>query len=255
MGINKRFFFLLFSLWITIPVFAQSEKEIEQKLLSEYHRLFEEGVLNDEYYEERIAFKDFFIQEINKSSHILDYSLAQLSKKIRIVSSSDGKFRTYGWNDQSGGTWLSLVAIAQYKTRSGEPKAKQLNTGDEARLGTYTDAIIYEIYQVLIENRTHYLTLAWGKHGGGHQHSIARVFSIEHNELVLCETCLGGNKEIVVEERFHPIVLEYNKQSKTLVFETHIAFGDERDMLEYDGEQPRQKVYFKLTNQGFILKD
>ena len=174
----------------------------------------------------------------------------KLSEYVSIKTSSDSLVKTYSWDRISGGSWHDNASYLQFKTKSGKIKYKRLDSGNERETGEPTDVIIYDIHNIKIKDESYYLLLGWGTHGAGLHHSLARVYKIKDEEVVLCDSFFDGNKYIqVYTNRIFKIDLMYNSETKTL---SHNHF-------EYDASagfyKPKEdKKIWLLENDKFVLQ-
>jgi len=94
--------------------------------------------------------------------------------------------------------------------------------GNEIENSSFTDAIIYEIHELIIDDKFHFLTIGWGTHGSGHHHKIVQIFKIENGNFVNCKKCFDFNENLVVQAaRIYKINVEYNSEKKEI---THDEF-------------------------------
>lgn len=139
------------------------------------------------------------IVEYLKEPSSFNIHFDSLENYISIINSPDGKVKFYSWDNLDGGSWHNITCIAQYMSPNGKIYVKQINTEDETETGSFTDSEIYEIHEVIINNKTHYLTFGKGSHGSAKQHQIIQIFSIENNQLIKCDSCFINNKEWIIE--------------------------------------------------------
>lgn len=194
-----------------------------------------------------LSFKNI-LKSVLLKSEIIENPFDSLSTKLKIVQSIDGKLRTFSWDEMTGGSWCDMAAIAQYITPSKRIGVKQLDTDIEMELGGYTDVIIYQIYDIEINDITHYLTFGYGNHGSGNHHEIIQIFRIEGNDLVQCNSCFVGIGELVIEaSRGDKIDLLYDNAKHEISYNKFIA-NEETGRFYPTGE----KVTWKLINGEFI---
>ena len=162
------------------------------------------------------------IKNLLTNPETFDYPFDSTSKYIKITKSPDNKLRIYSWNEMSGGTWHDIAVFAQFKTDNDKIRLRQLDSDNEDMTGEFTDAGIYEIHTITIDNQIHYLTLGAGTHGSGHHHSIVQIFKIQGENLVKCEDCFEFQKDLVVEvPRAQNIDLQFNSDKLEI---THNEF-------------------------------
>ncbi len=174
----------------------------------------------------------------------------KLSEYVSIKTSSDSLVKTYSWDRISGGSWHDNASYLQFKTKSGKIKYKRLDSGIEQETGEPTDVIIYDIHNIRIKDEFYYLLLGWGTHGGGRHHSLARVYKIKDEEIVLCDSFFDGEKYIpVYTNRVFKIDLKYNSEAKTL---SHNHFEYDESVGYY--KPKANKRIWLLENDKFVLQ-
>ena len=174
----------------------------------------------------------------------------KLSEYISIETSSDSLVKTYSWDRISGGSWHDNASYIQFKTKSGKIKYKRLDSGIERETGEPTDVIIYDIHNIRIKDESYYLLLGWGTHGGGLHHSLARVYKIKDEEVVLCDSFFDGDKYLHVgAPRVGKIDLQYNYETKEL---SHNYYEYDASVGFYDPKE--NKRIWLLENDKFVLQ-
>jgi hypothetical protein len=140
-----------------------------------------------------------------------------------------------------------MVCLCQYKVNNQKVTVKRLDSGDEAMTGEYTDVLISQIDEIIINGITHYLTIGWGTHGGGQHHKIAQIFKIENEQLIKCSSCFEtGNDLVIVAPRSQKITLAYDKATKALTY-SEVIYDDEKDYLR----PPGKTITLKLQDGVF----
>ena len=174
----------------------------------------------------------------------------KLSEYVSIKTSSDSLVKTYSWDRISGGSRHDNASYLQFKTKSGKIKYKRLDSGIEQETGEPTDVIIYDIHNIRIKDEFYYLLLGWGTHGGGRHHSLARVYKIKDEEIVLCDSFFDGEKYLHIgAPRVGRIDLQYNYETKEL----------SHNYYEYDASvgfyKPTGNIrIWLLENDKFVLQ-
>ena len=103
----------------------------------------------------------------------------RLDSQVLIVRSADNRVRFFSWDPANGGTWHDMHSFAQYRGASGDVFVQQIDKAEGGEFSAFTDSEIYEVHDIEIAGKRHYLTFAYGTHGSGHQHKVAQIFSIE----------------------------------------------------------------------------
>ncbi len=196
------------------------------------------------------AFKKKLKNELSKRQTFY-HSFDSLSKYISIVFSNDQRLKTFSWDEKSGGSWHSMAVFAQYKTKSGQIIAHQFNMNDDEMLVGYTDSKIYEISEITINNKKHYLTFAWGTHGCGKHHVIAQIFRIKGKNLIKCNECFEDSIDLVViAQRGSKFNIRFNSKTNEISYNEYV-FKDEYGYYYSTGSQ----VTLKLENNKFVKKE
>ncbi len=173
-----------------------------------------------------------------------------LGKYLQIETSEDKQLRVFSWDRRSGGTWHDMASYAQFKAEDGGVLVKKLYSGDEGGTGEPTDVLIYEIHQLKLNKQVHYLLLAWGTHGGGQHHALARVYRIENKNFQLCENFFEGEKYLYVgANRGSKLELKYQAESGIL---SHFQYEFDDEIGFYKGDGVLKE--WTLGEQGFQSK-
>lgn len=133
-----------------------------------------------------------------------------LSTKILRRTSPNNKINIWSWDKYTGGSWHQNMTAVQFRTEDGKLGFRQLNSGEEAMLGGYTDVYILEIFEIEDGGEVYYLTFGRGTHGSGNYHRIAQVFYLKDNKFIKCDPCFEGESDLVLEAwRGDEIELEF----------------------------------------------
>lgn len=178
-------------------------------------------------------------------------SFKKLSKYVTIRTSNDSLVKTFSWDRISGGSWHDNASYAQFRTHNGKVKHQRLDSGNEWETGEPTSVLIYKINTIKIDGKTFYLFLGYGTYGGGKHHSLARVYTIEGDKMILCKSMFEEEDYLYVgANRMNEINLDYNSDLKELSY-NHYNFDDSIGF--YDGNKERKT--FVLKNKKFIEKN
>ncbi len=164
-----------------------------------------------------IAFKQQLMAELSnpQSFHFL---LDSLARYVSIQASADRQIRFFSWQAIPGGSWQSFDCVAQFRADDGSPVVQQIST-EQTEQTDYSDSRIYEIHNLQIEGRTHYLCFAWGTHGSGLQHQVVRMFAIRGRQLTSCINCMAGQPQLLIQYPRHAAShLTYNPDSQSIHF-------------------------------------
>ncbi len=182
------------------------------------------------------------------------YPFDSLSKKLSVVTTDDGKFRTFSWDEQGGGRWNIIAVFGQYKTKRGRVAVQVLSSIDEMEEGGYTDSYIFETHTLNIDGKTHYLTLGSGTLGSNFIQRMVQIFKIEGDSLVSCGSCFeenwtaGGRYDYLAVEarRWDNIDLKFNPETNEITFNEYVDPG-----TTHPGEPPVNAVTLKLVDGVF----
>src|SRR4051812_37436745 len=115
-------FVVMFAL--SAMTYAQSLVKVEGELLSHIDKLAKASNYSgtrdyDTLAKENLALQDTLLKYGTRAD-VLTYKFPKLSKKIYLTTSRDGKFRTYSWDSEEGGTQHDYVTVLQYRGKSGK---------------------------------------------------------------------------------------------------------------------------------------
>jgi hypothetical protein len=170
-----------------------------------------------------------------------DNSFDSLSTYMTIITSADKQIKFYSWDERTGGTWHSINCLAQFKSGAGKIIVQQLNTQLEDQQEEsidYTDSWIYEVHELIINDKKFYLTCGAGTHGSGFQHKIIQIFSVAADKLIKCKTCFSDTTDLV---------LEYPRAWKL-----NLGFDPMTNEITYSEFKSNRKVVLRLINGVFI---
>lgn len=186
------------------------------------------------------AFKKQLISQLTKPI-TFDNTLDSLSKYLTIRTSADKKIKFYSWDEMGGGTWHYITCLAQFKSNNGKIIVQQLNTESKGESADFTDSEIYKVYDIFINGKKFYLTLAGGTYGSGHQHEIVQVFSIIADRLVKCTSCFADNRDLIIE---------YPRSKKA-----NLVFNPKTNEITYSGFKHNvDEGFYEVTGQTITLK-
>lgn len=209
------------------------------------------------------TFKTYQLADIELSDHILPYLQERfleelqdttsfsnpydsLSNYVAIKYSKNKLLKLYSYTERNYGCrWLAST-LAQFKTVSGAIKTVNF---DEIASEIDEDLYVLDMQQISINNEPHYLVIGIGGHCGNQKYSVARVYKIVNEALVLCnaifkdksELDAGSNRSKKVEMKYDPEreILSYNKYN----------YDDDRG--GYGHESTIEQ--WKLSKTGFKL--
>ncbi|MGS2740046.1 hypothetical protein [Sinomicrobium pectinilyticum] len=180
-------------------------------------------------------FKNRLKTELTKPG-TLKYPFDSLSEKLFNVTTDDGKFRIFSWDEQDTGNWHHIAVFGQFKTETGRVAVQELSpfSVDEMEGGGYSDSYTYEIHTLTIDGKPHYLALGSGTHGSGFKHQVVQIFKIEGDSLTRCGSCFeegsrsfGTEKYsydyLVIEVRRGDYIdLKFNSETNEITFNEYV---------------------------------
>lgn len=174
--------------------------EIENDFISEYQKVSDATFSLENSGSGRSAINPK-IEEILNISGTFNYAFDSLSNYISIVKSTDCMLRIFSWDDLSGGTSRNMAAIAQFKTATGNIKTQWLGINKE---------VIYEIHNIRINGKPHYLCFGSGTYGGGMHHKAIHVLYIENDTVKLNKDCIDEKYSVIYDHLTESIDLEFD---------------------------------------------
>lgn len=199
-------------------------------------------------------FQNFIIYFSSKNSKSLSYPFKINSGGFDIVSSQDGNFRIYTWNEFGGGTMQFYRNVFQYginqKVYSKYNKIEAQNNGCR----------YYEINEVVSEGKKYYLTSSISIGSSANFYYQIKIFSIENGKLnenaKLIKTKTGlkntlgyevdlsssSNRERTdgVESQDY-IEMKYDKITNTIII----------PLINADGKITKNKIKYKFNGTYF----
>ena len=245
---KKNLLILVFTFILFNISFAQkSELEFVDDFLTTGFKTFnsvdlELGYCIGEIMEERL------VSELKESKSFKN-PFSKLSEYVSIINSKDSLLRTFSWDKRDGGSMHDMASYAQYKTATGKIKLKKLDLRDEGDNREPTEVAIYKIHTLKLMTGTYYLLIGWGTYGGGKHHSLARVYKIEDDSLILCTFFFKDKKHLFAEaNRVDKIDLEFNSNTKTLSY-YHYKEDEETGFYYRNGK----KEFLRFLNLSIAL--
>ena len=186
------------------------------------------------------------IERVLSKAQSFDYTFEKLSERINIIQSQDKKVRLFSWDELTGGTWHDMAVIVQYKTEDKTIKTEWIDSDISENPTGLTDAIQYEIHDLEINGKPHYMCFGWGTFGAGHHHKSILIFSIDKDGINHCDNCIPKDYTLLQVQRAIPIKIEYNTEEKKISFD-EFKYNDDIGFYEPTG----QRIQLKLKNGKF----
>lgn len=237
--------------------FAQTVEQIESMLLG--FRLKLDEVSNyggsrdyDAQAELNKKLRDALVNYGTRSD-VLDYPFPELSERMFVTTSKDGRFRAYSWDTESGGSMQNFMTVYQYRTRNGTVRISALPYSDD--ISEYgAGPFVHDIFQVQTKKGTLYLAVSTFIGSTSLAGQSLDVFRVDNNilntETSAIRTTSGQKNSIgfgydffsVVDRKERPIKLfEFNEARKEFRFPVVIE----------DEETPQGRVTNKYITYRF----
>ena len=216
-------------------------KKIEDELLVAF-----ENYIKSDYYSRFDSLRPKLKKQVENAlsnPESFDYSFYALSKFVTIVKSSDEQVKIFSWDELTGGSWHDMAVIVQFKTKNQKIKTKWIDSDIREDPSGIIDTIQYEINDVTIDNKMHYLCFGWGTHGSGHHHNSILIFSIVNDAIQTCKSCISEDYLMIQAPRREKINISYNKQSQEISF-NEFKYNDDIGFFESTGK----RIQLKLKN-------
>lgn len=181
----------------------------------------------------------------------IHYNFDALEKNgMRIVTSEDGNFRIYSWDDETGGTMRRFNQIYQF--RDGKKVMVKSNENNQEGAGS---AFYTQINDVISGNKTFYVTQSVSILSSALSYHNIKIFSIEHGQLndkaVLIKTKTGIRNQLGYEvdlsskanrdQDTPDYSIVYDKKAKILAI----------PLIKSDGEVTAQKIRYQFKGKFF----
>ncbi len=229
---------------LALPASAQNPQwdKIDAELSAEKERFMEyDGQLR--YDSVAPAFLAHLVQALRDPASF-ENPWVRLDSQVSIVRSADRMVRFFSWDPLSGGTWHDMHSFAQYRNTAGEVFVQQIDKAEGGENSAYTDSDIFEVHDIDIAGKRHYLTFAYGTHGSGHHHQVAQIFSIEGDRFVRCKTCFADSDDLVEGD----LVLEYAR-----IYKAELKYDAQTGLLSYSEIGNLDDEYFRSPTGKMVV--
>ena len=220
---------------------------IEKKLIQQFN-LYRNSDYDTRYDSLRPILKAEF-KKLMSTQRAYDYPFDSLSRQIKIVKSGDLRLRIFSWDEMTGGTYHDMAVLVQYINDRDSLIAEWIDVDISEDSSGVTDEIIFEINEVLINDRVHYLCFGWGTFGSGHHHNSILIFSI-NAQLELCRDCINEKYTLILAPRSQKINLEFRVKDQVIIF-NEFVFDIEEGFYKPTGNQ----VVLELVDGKFKPSD
>lgn len=242
-------------LFISSQVFCQNILSSEKSLLKSFHKITDWSSNNygDHNYDSLAKFNDNFEKQLllflTKNPASLNLKFNQLKNiGLQTTTSEDGFFKTYSWDDQTGGTMRRFRTIYQFKETETAPVFVKESKEESANL---------KIDMIPIGNRKYYLSTQLFIASSALFYFKVKFFSIEGNklndrvQLILTKT---GLKNKLGYEVDYSSQVNKNSEEKLEYFYPHFDHNKKEitiPLLREDGKFTNKKITYKLVGSYF----
>jgi hypothetical protein len=242
---------VLFFVLMYVPSFGQDCENDEKKLQTIFSRIehwssSDTAFAYDSLDRSNTTFFKLILKVTASNPKSLQYDFAKLKKDgLRIVTSEDGNFRIYSWDDGTGGTMRSFMTVFQYKNNNKTISVK----GNEA---LYT-----QINDVVSQGKKFYLAQNVVIGSSALSYHRVNVFSIDSGKLndkaVLIKTKTGIKNGLGYEvdlssaanrdnENVPDYQIGYDKISKTISIPVVLT----------NGRVTNKKIKYRFNDLYFV---
>lgn len=258
-----RIGFIVFHLIIfSFLASGQTNAKIESELTSAIKEVqkysnYGDNRDDDKLYKAGAAFEKMLLK-YTKNSATLRYGFPKLGDLIIIATSEDGRFRTYSWDEETGGTMHDYSVVYQYQGTDGKiySRTDKRATAEDGGAGSF----IYSIYEVNSGIANIYVACSTFIGSTNDHYGSAGLYKIEKNRLAdnikLFKTAKGLTDSIGFEYNFFSVVdrkerpiklIQFDKKSQTL--KIPIVIADEKDSL---GRVTNRFINYQFNGTYFV---
>lgn len=262
----KRFvkinFTALFLLVFSVVAFGQSNAQIDQELTRAIKRVQKYSTYGDNYNEDKLGKADDEFKKkllkYTKRAATLKYKFPKLGELLIIATSSDGKFRTYSWDEESGGTMHDYAVVYQYQ--GVDSKVYSRTDKEAATDGGNIGAFIYGIYSVNSRKGKVYVACSTFIGSNSDHYGSASLYKINRNKLIdkvkLFKTETGLTESINFEYNFFSVVDRPDRPIKLILFDEKMEIVKIPVVIkktEYDyGTVTDKFISYKFNGTNFV---
>jgi hypothetical protein len=247
---------LFFGCLLSANLLAQTPMQIEDDLLKSFNRIdhWYQKTNNTTYVasasDSLFQANDAFARKLEhyggKFSSTLTYPFNLLKKDLDIPTSSNGLFRIYSWDTETGGTQHFFENVFQYK--SGTKTTAEIDTLKSEGYANYQ-----KIYTLKVNGKSYYLAIYLFIESSKYAGNGIHVYTIKNGELIspnLIKTHSGLHNDLSYEYDFGSVVdVDYEKRPRPYFDEkTKIIY---LPLVDGNGQMTKRFILYKFTGQYF----
>jgi hypothetical protein len=222
MRIFPPFLVVVVGLVLLIPISAQTNAQIEARILGHVENLdkaaYRTGTGNMNALDKENRSLRAVLIRYGTRPTLLKYDFPRLAGKMQIVTSEDGKLRSYSWDDQEGGSGRLFETVYQYLDGSGKAHTWSVPADGE---GVVCSGFVNQIFQIDVPQGRLYLLNSTTACSTSLAEQDLSLFKIEgaklNSNLKLIKTKSGLTNSISFEYDFFSVV-DHPERPVKLVF-------------------------------------
>ena len=181
------------------------------------------------------------IEQLLSEAESFHYPFEKLGKHLNIIHSRDNRLRIFSWDERTGGSMHDMAAIVQYQTASKQIKTYWLDSPSIGKEGARFNEVYFEIHNLQINGQLYYLCFGWGTYGSGNHHNTILIFSLEEEQLQLCDACIDRNYQLIMAPRMYKIELQFDENQQEISF-NEFKEDEETGFFQSTGKRIRLKL-------------
>jgi len=244
---------LLFLLILGTTGLGQTPRAVEDRLLGHLSALEKSsnyGGTAD--YEEldkiNIKLKADLVR-LGRSASTLAYRFPRLKGKMFISTSTDGRFRVYSWDEETGGTMHDFESVFQFKDASGK-----VQTWTRPSIDDDSGGFFHDVFQVTTKSGPAYLAVSTGIASSSLAVQSISAFQVKGNSLnssvKIIRTAKGLTDSISFAYDFFSVVDHPERPIKLFKFDEGKRSFSFPVVIE-DENTPQGRVTNKLITYRF----
>ena len=242
---------LAFCFSLSSALFAQTPKQIEDDLVKSYKKIEYYSQKND--YDKTAAVNKEFETKLKsyteKTPATLTYPFKALKKaNVDVSTSTDGLFRIYSWDTESGGTMHFFENIMQFKT--GTITKAILDKPDGEAVNNYN---YNKIYSFRVNDKVYYLARYLMIGSTKDVSDGIHIFAIENGKITdakIIKTRSGLHSDLSYDYDFGSVIdIDYDKRPGPRFDEkTNIIY---LPLVDGNNQMTNKFILYKFTGQYF----